>query len=115
MRRALKPGGGFVVNVHTPETLFPRFLDRDWVEDGGVLILSENRYDTETGRIETDWTFIKNGRRSGAHSSIRLYTLHELNALCREAGFSRTASWGSLEGEPFGLDARRLVFAAFRD
>jgi SAM-dependent methyltransferase len=112
MATALRPGGVMVVQTHSPETLFPRFQERHWDEGEGLLILSENRYDEDSGRIETDWTFIGEDSRRRAHSSIRLYTVRELRGLFGEAGFTKFQTFGNLEGEPFGLDSRRLVFVA---
>ena len=112
MATALRPGGIAVIQTHSPETLFPRFVERNWEEFAGLLILSENHYDEDSGRIETDWTFIQDGKRRRAHSSIRLYTVHELRALFRAAGFASFQTFGDMGGEPFGLDSRRLIFAA---
>jgi hypothetical protein len=64
--------------------------------------------------METDWTFIREGRRSRAHSSIRIYSRKEMEDLFRQAGFGSFRVFGSIEGEPFELDSRRLVFAAFK-
>lgn len=110
--RALKPGGVLALDLHSPETLFPAFAGREWWERGGVLVLTESHYDADTGRSETDWRLIEKGRSFRAHSSIRLYTLHELRALCREAGFADLRAFGDLEGAPFDLDATRLILLA---
>jgi SAM-dependent methyltransferase len=110
--RALKPGGRFAIDTHSPETLFPGFLQRQWAEDGGVVLFSRNSYDVDSGRVETEWEFIHEGRRRSARSSIRLYTLRELRELFAAAGFAGFRSYGSLEGDPFELDSRRLVFVA---
>jgi len=111
---SLKPGGAFVLDLPSAETIFPAFLKRWWADQGGVLVLNENRYDTASGRMETDWTFIREGRRSRAHSSIRIYSRKEMEDLFRQAGFGSFRVFGSIEGEPFELDSRRLVFAAFK-
>lgn len=110
--RALKPGGVFAMDLHSPETLFSGFARRSWQEQEGVTVLTESEYVPETGRTETDWTLIENGKRHRAHSSIRLYTVRELIELFREEGFDDFRQFGDLEGEPFGLDSRRLIFLA---
>jgi SAM-dependent methyltransferase len=110
--RALKPGGVLALDLHSPETLFPGFARRDWQERGGVTVITDSSYDVDTGRTETDWTLIEKGRRHRAHSSIRLYTVRELIELCREEGFDDFRHFGDLEGEPFGLEASRLIFLA---
>ena len=112
--RALKPGGVFALDLHSAETLFPSFARQTWSEREGVAVLSANHYDTETGRVETEWTLHDGagGRPRRATSSIRVYTLHELRALFLAEGFSECRAYGDLEGAPFELDARRLILLA---
>lgn len=112
LRRALKPGGRFLLDTHSAETLFPQFADRQWEEQGGTVALLENRYDPETARVEMDWTFLKEGRRSRRHVSIRVYTLRELSELVWEAGFGELYAFGDLEAGPFGLGSPRLLLLA---
>jgi cyclopropane fatty-acyl-phospholipid synthase-like methyltransferase len=112
--RSLKSGGAFVIDAPSSETVFPAFIKRWWVQEGEIFVLNESHYDTRSGRIETDWTFLREGRRTRAHSSIRLYSRRELQDLCSRAGLGRFKAFGSVQGEPFELDARRLVFAAFK-
>jgi SAM-dependent methyltransferase len=110
--RALKPGGVFFMDTHSPETLFPRFRPRNWMELGGIRVLSTNRYDLAEGRIETDWMLMKGNRCRRARSSLRLYTGVELIALFDGAGFNSYEFYGGLEAEPFDLDSSRLLFVA---
>jgi SAM-dependent methyltransferase len=111
-RRALRPGGCFFMDGHSPETLFPRFARRHWFTREGIRVLSANRYDLERGRIETDWTLIKGEREQRTSSSLRLYTVKELIDLFDAAGFVHYRWWGSYEGDPFELDSSRLLFLA---
>lgn len=108
--RALRSGGRFLVDMPSPETLFPRFRERVWTQAGELLVLSENRYDHESGRSETDWTVVAtDGRREYRHSSIRLYTYHELVTLLSGVGFARVQGFGTDDLEPFHLGASRLI------
>jgi len=111
--RALRPGGRFLIDMPTPETIFPRFRERLWLGARDVLVLAENRYDHETGRIDSDWTIVSpDGRRETRHSSIRLYTYRELSALLRDAGFERIEGFDPATLESFGLGASRLMLVA---
>lgn len=113
MSRALKPGGRFLIDTPTPETIFPRFRERLWREAGDLLVLTRNRYDHETGRIDGDWTIVApDGRRESRHSSIRLYTLRDLAAILHDAGFERIESFDAGTLESFTLDASRLMLVA---
>ncbi|MFB3739908.1 MAG: hypothetical protein ACE14W_13210 [Candidatus Velamenicoccus archaeovorus] len=63
------------------------------------------------GRVETAWTFVRGDERHTERSSIRLYTLHELTELLREAGFSSFQARDDAL-EPFELGSRRLWLVA---
>jgi ubiquinone/menaquinone biosynthesis C-methylase UbiE len=114
VHRALKPGGRFLIDSHSAETIFPQFESRQWIEESDTTALLDNHFDVETGRVEMDWTFIRAGRRSRRHSSIRIYTLRELNELFREAGFEEVHSYGGLSGEPLELGAPRMLLLAIK-
>lgn len=86
--RSLRPGGRYLIDVPAADTVFPRFRERHWFQVEGTHVLIENRYVPGTGRIEADWTFVReDGAASNRHSSVRVYTVHELTELLRAAGF----------------------------
>lgn len=109
---ALRPGRRFLIETHCAETLLPRFNRRGWSELDDTLVLESREWDHRTGRIETDWTFIRDGERREQHSSIRLYAYNELEALLRDAGFVTFEAFDSTSGEPFELGAARLAIVA---
>jgi SAM-dependent methyltransferase len=111
--RALRPGGRVLIDMPTPETIFPSYRERLWRAAGEILVLTENRYDHESGRIDADWTVVApGGRRETRHSSIRLYTYRELVALLRAAGFAHVEGFDAEDLEPFALGASRLWLVA---
>lgn len=113
--RALRPGGTFLVDTHTMESLLSRFAPTGCTRHGEILVCEERRLDTATGRIEVDWTFVKAQRAETRRTSIRLHTLGELDSLLRGAGFSDVRFHGSLAGEPFVTGrAQRTVAVATR-
>ncbi|HEX6844411.1 MAG TPA: class I SAM-dependent methyltransferase [Actinomycetota bacterium] len=110
--RALEAGGRYLIDVPTTETVLPRFRERSWFEVDGTIALQETAYVPGTGRVETDWTFVREGEpRTARHTSVRLYSLRELTDLLYEAGFS---SFEALDDdlEPFALGAHRLWLVA---
>ena len=112
---SLKPGGRFLLDLHTSETVLPFFRPEQVtpLDDSGANELRENaRIDFETGRVEADWTFVESGRARSVHSSLRLYSYRELCLLLREAGFDRIEGFDSKTGKPFALGAKRLGLVA---
>lgn len=112
--RGLKPGGRFLLDTPLAETSLPGMepQQRTWYPAGELVALEERDYDHETGRLESEWTFIHGGRTEKRWFSLRLYTYRELAALLREAGFGALRAYGSLDGEPFELGAPWLYLVS---
>jgi SAM-dependent methyltransferase len=109
--RALRPGGVFVIETWVQEGILPRFQETGLARVGDVLMAEERRLDLETGRLECDWTFVRGDQVDRRHSSIRLYTLRELEDLLRRAGFVQLERLGSAKKEPFKAGSRLFLVA----
>ena len=113
--RVLKPGARFVIDTGVmAESVLPHLESRGWHLAGGVHMLIENRYDAESGRLYTDYTFVRGAqieKRSGFH---RIYTLNEFRRLLQQAGFARCEACSSTRRDAFKLGDRRLLMIATR-
>jgi len=113
--QALKPGARFILDTHmAAESLFPSFKEHLDYSLGGIRFVIDNAYDPVRGRLDTIYTFERDGRserRAGAH---RIYTCSELHQLFREAGFDDMVGYGSLKSEPFKLGATELLLIGTR-
>jgi cyclopropane fatty-acyl-phospholipid synthase-like methyltransferase len=110
--RSLRPGGRFLIDTIAADTVFPRFRERHWFEVEGTHVMIENRYVPGTGRIEADWTFVREGEAASTrHTSVRAYTVHELSELLRAAGFDSFELRDDAL-HPFELGADRLWLVA---
>lgn len=113
LHRALRSGGRLLMDVASAETIFPRYRERVWSSVDGILVLNENRYDHETGRNETDWTLLgADGTREHRHSSMRLYTYHELAGLLTDVGFTSVDGFDAEDLGRFRIGASRLIVVA---
>lgn len=83
----LIPGSSLLLDSPGLEALLPNWQSRNWSRAGDTLVLEERKYDPVHGRVEGAWTIIRDGRESVVKSSVRLYTLRELNEMCRSVGF----------------------------
>jgi SAM-dependent methyltransferase len=111
--RALRPGGRYLIDAITPETIFRDFRDRHWFEVRDSLVVAENSYDAVRGRVEGHWTIVDpDGTRSSQHSSMRVYTFVELRAVALGVGFDRVDGLDSDELTPFHLGSSRLLLVA---
>jgi SAM-dependent methyltransferase len=108
---ALRPGGRYLLDLPSTETLYARFRGRNWFEAADVTVLQDADLNIGTGRAETTWTFMRGAERETLRSSIRIYSLHELTDLLRGAGFVSFEARDN-ELEPFELDSHRLWLMA---
>jgi cyclopropane fatty-acyl-phospholipid synthase-like methyltransferase len=107
--RALKPGGRFVLDAsRVVEAVLPVAREREWVRVGDILFLEENQWDHINGRMETEYTFVRNGKEEKKASSDRIYTYREICCLLDDAGFASTEAYSSYALEPFKLGSGRL-------
>jgi SAM-dependent methyltransferase len=47
--RALKPGGRYLIDNPTLESIYPRFRERNWFEAGDTTVLMENAFRLDEG------------------------------------------------------------------
>jgi SAM-dependent methyltransferase len=111
--RALKPGARFVIETGAvAESSLPAYQERRWYEIGGILFLVQNRYNHTLGRLETEYTFIRDGQVERRNGFQRVYTYSELCKLAETAGFGAIEGFSSVSGEPFRLGSPRLLLVA---
>jgi len=89
------------------------FRERDWFTAGDLAVLERRTYVVGTGRIETEWTFVRDDERVAQTTSVRAYTIPELTDLLREAGFATFTALDD-ELEPYDVGSRRLWMIATR-
>ena len=114
VRDALVPGGGFLIETISLETLLTDFHGTDEYDLGDLHVLERRRYDPEAGRMETEFALSRGEHSETKGTSIRVYTCRELVGLLREAGFEDPRGLDPATSEPFGLGARRLCVIAKR-
>ena len=106
----LKPGARFLLDTPLMETRLPEMEAeaKVWWKVGDLLALEDRRFDHATSRVESEWTFVHDGRTERKSLSLRLYTYRELCRLLDEAGFGNHRAYGTLDLEPFGLGSTWL-------
>jgi hypothetical protein len=111
--KLLEPGGRFVIDEGAAaESLLPALLRQRWLRVGDILFLSENRYVPEASRLDTDYTFVRDGRSETRPSSSYILTVREIRSLFEEAGFEVLEVASGVSGEPYQLGSPRLLLTA---
>jgi SAM-dependent methyltransferase len=107
--QSLTPGGKFLLELMGKEIIARIFLERNWYEDNGMLILEERKLAQNWGWIDNRWILIKGTRRAEFKVSHRIYSAVELSNLLKECGFKQIKVYGDLAGAPYDQTAKRLV------
>ncbi|HVT58892.1 MAG TPA: methyltransferase domain-containing protein [Thermoanaerobaculia bacterium] len=113
VRRTLRRGARFVLEIGTcAESVLPAFTPRRWFGFGDDFMLSDTRYDPALASLETEYTFVQDGKLARRRAFLRVYTFRELAALATAAGFAVSAATATMDGEPFRLGSSRLYLLA---
>lgn len=117
LRRALKPGGRALLDLLNRDWVIANYDEKDWHRDAdGTLYLEQRHMDLMTSRNHVTFTAIAPDgtvREVGGHH-IRLYTLREAAGMLHDAGLLLEAAYGSFDGEPYGIDTRRMILVIRR-
>ena len=99
--RSLKPNGVFVLELMGKEILARIFLERNWDEQNGLILLQERKPSRNWSWIDNRWIFIKDGKQDEFMVSHRIYSAVELSNLLKECGFKKIEVYGDLAGAPY--------------
>jgi 2-polyprenyl-3-methyl-5-hydroxy-6-metoxy-1,4-benzoquinol methylase len=115
VRATLVPGGGVVLQVPTiAEVSFHSLVPSSWHEFGDLLFLRRARYDAIAGVIESEYTLLRGDQRERKTARYRVYTLRELLALLRDAGFVEIRASSDFSGTPIEVGSRDAWIVARR-
>ncbi len=114
VRKSLKPGGRFLLELQNRDWLIKNFRPRDWREYPNFFVLEEITMNFERNRIESRWIVLRGAERKEYTLSLRVFTLAELLELFAQAGLKVLGYYGGLRQEPWSVEARRLAIVAER-
>lgn len=119
VRDSLVLGGRFALDtLHLPGVL--RHFQRDVVTqrstpEGEITLWRQTHLELEEGMMAKRWTYLlPDGTRRVHQSRLRLYLPHQLARMLEEQGFEDLQFYGSVKGEPLGLDSPRCICVARR-
>jgi SAM-dependent methyltransferase len=116
VRRALVPGGRFLMETLHRDALLARFRPRvEYTTSNGTQVVRDYVWDLARNAIDERVAVVRSdGTRAEYATSVRTRSLHELLALAGQAGLEPAAWYGGLDGSPLQLDSRRLVLVSSR-
>ncbi|MBI3724546.1 class I SAM-dependent methyltransferase [bacterium] len=112
--RALRPAAKLAIETHVFESLMPKFQEKGWRWAGDVRVIEERRFDLSRSRVDVEWTFLRGSEAETRRTSIRIYTVRELQGLLEDAGFEGFELYASPDRQPFKVGSPRLFLVATR-
>jgi len=113
--RTLKPGGRFLIDYGcVAEAILPNFQEKRWYLVGDIHLLIHNRHNIALSRLETEYTFVRNGQVETRYGLQRIYTYRELTAMMESAGLNSFEAYQGMDMQPFRLGSQRLYLTAVR-
>jgi len=110
--RTLRPGGRFFADFKAAESILPNFRESREIDLEDLRFEAKNRYDPQTGTMESVYVITRGGRSETKRAVTRIYTTREILRMLSDAGFEGFEISGSLEGEPFRLGSPNLLVVA---
>jgi SAM-dependent methyltransferase len=116
VRKALKPGGQFLLDVINRETALQITIPRRWTRENHTYMLEERFFDPFRSRLEmTNQLILHTGEIKEANYSVRLYTLTEMLNLFSSAGLVLTDVYGDFNGALYSTDSPRMIMVAQKE
>ncbi|HOX91722.1 MAG TPA: class I SAM-dependent methyltransferase, partial [Spirochaetales bacterium] len=112
MRTSLKPGGVLVMDLVGKETAAANFIEGEWFERDGKLVLTEFSVVGAWEGLKNRWIIVDGDKKTDRSWVQRLYSASELRRALIAAGFSRVDIYGSLSGIAYDHNAHSLVAVA---
>jgi len=113
--RSLKPGCRFIVETGmAAESILPARQTTRWFRLGDLYMLSENQYHPRDGRLDIQYTFIREGQWETRPTSSYVLTVNELCRMHAAAGLEAEHLLGSIGGEPYQLASPRLILVSVK-
>ncbi|GHF52164.1 methyltransferase type 11 [Streptomyces mashuensis] len=112
-RRALRPGGRFLLDMHSPYRHIPSILANhdmhvDVLRRGDDMAVDIQELDAEASRLYAEKITIRDGKVDRARYSVRMFTAPEILEWFRTAGFAEARVMNE-HGGPFTVSSRRLM------
>jgi len=112
IRESLAPGGALVMELVGKEIAARDFIEGEWFERDGRLVLTEFEVVGSWEGLRNRWILVDGDRRTDRSWVQRLYAGTELRDALLRAGFGAVELFGTWAGGPYGAKAERLVAVA---
>ena len=93
----------------------PQPQEREWGPIGDILYLAPRQYDHVEGRLNIDYTFIRDDWVEKKSGFGQVYTYKGFCRIIAEAGFHSIEGFASAAPEPYRLGSPELILVATKN
>jgi SAM-dependent methyltransferase len=111
---SLAPGGILIMEMAGKETAARDFIEGEWFERDGKLVLTEFSVQGAWEGLKNRWIIQDGAKRFDRSWVQRLYAASELKSLLLRTGFRETRAYGSFEGQSYDQAAHSMVMLAVK-
>lgn len=113
--RALKPGARFLIESGmVAESILPNFKAQESYQIGDLDFAIANDYLAPSSQVQTECTFVRDGRSEKKSFLHAVYTAAEVQRLLAAAGLATLALYSSIKRDAYRLGSERLYLVAQR-
>lgn len=102
---ALRPGGRLLIDQVNRENMLRNFK----TSGGWGNVITRNKWNPRTQRIESEWIVKNKGKSSRNQMSLRLYTHGQMRNIYEKAELRIEKTYGSMDGESYRRSSKRLI------
>ncbi len=111
--RSLLPGAGLILETAmAAESFFPTFQERDFMKVGDITLLMRHEYHPGQSRLDTEYTFIRDGEVQVRGSRYWIFTMGEIKRMIGKAGMKMDAVFGAPDKRPYRLGSPAALIVA---
>ncbi len=109
---SLKKGGKYLIDIQGKELLIRDFEERIWFESGNVKAFYEYKILNCFTLLQSRWLYYKDSKMHERSFNTRIYSGVELATMLANVGFSTVEIFGDYKGNPYDINAKRLIAVA---
>ena len=113
--KALCNGGRFICQLVNRDYLIRHFVPQEVHRKNDSILIEEREFNSIENRVNTKTTIINSTEKREYETSIRIYTVTELDLLLAAAGMTIREIHGGLDFRTYNWDTNQLVLIAERN
>ncbi|HBT38814.1 MAG: Methyltransferase type 12 [Thermotoga sp. 50_1627] len=112
IKSSLKSDGKLLMEMASKEVLLRNYKDSIVTERSSKMLVEKHSFEPGMARMKNQWIVLDAGSYRVYSLEHYVYSGQELKMMLQMCGFTNVELFGSLDGTPYDLNARRLVAVA---